>query len=409
MTSSVLCTRPIRVLEAAYRLSGTDEEWLSGLVHAVSDDLDRGQGVLAYLSRLEGPRIIITSPLVARGVDDAVLTQIRSGQPPPEVTEFIRARMTIFGGVHQTFGSESRPASTLRRMRMFDTLAAITQGDDAHVLQVVAQSVGQVKVRSRTVAAWSKVLLHVGTALRLRQRLGAREALLTPKGSIADATAAAKSPSARQALIDAVVRTERARSRRMRAEPEAALSLWQGLISGRWSLVDHFEADGRRYIAAHENVPGVRDPRALGPFERACVHYAMHKTRTADIAYALGASVDSVTSALARAATRLGLASSSMFVRLDSVDVERLRVAVGSETLDVAVLPKAIHPDWQRRLSAAELAVAELVTLGLSDSEIAEHRGRSPRTVSNQLRMLYRRLGIEKRAELLEVLALAPR
>ena len=139
---------------------------------------------------------------------------------------------------------------------------------------------------ARTAAAWRKVLLHLGTALRMRQRLGAREALLTPSGGLEDASEAAATPSARRALVEAVEGIERARSRSMRGEPERALALWRGLVNGRWSLVDHFERGGRRYIAAYENRPGLRDPRALGPFERACVHYATRGTSARDIAYA---------------------------------------------------------------------------------------------------------------------------
>lgn len=407
----VICTKPIRVLEAAYRLEGDDTDWLGGVVRAMRDDLDRGAGVLAYLSRLDGPHVLMTSPLVHRGVDPALLDRIRSSQPPPLVTEYIRRHMTIFGSVRQTFGGGSEPAGTLRRRRLgFDSLAAITQGDDSLVLQVIAASASEVRVTARTAAAWRKVLLHLGAALRLRQRLGAREALLTPNGRLADATEGATTPDARRALVEAVRNLEQARSRRMRTDPEHALTLWQGLVSGRWSLVDHFEAGGRRYVAAHENRPGLRDPRALGPFERACVHYVTRGTKPRDIAYALGTTPASVSSALARAARRLGLASTAMLATLAQHDVDRLEVALGGgEVLDVAVVHPRVHEEWRRRVPPSELAVAELAVLGLSDGEIAVRRQRSARTVSNQLRVLYRRLGVGSRAELIELLSKEPR
>lgn len=34
-----------------------------------------------------------------------------------------------------------------------------------------------------------------------------------------------------------------------------ACEAWRALVSGRWSLVESFEADGRRYLLARENPP----------------------------------------------------------------------------------------------------------------------------------------------------------
>lgn len=410
MIASVVCSRPIRILEAAYQLAGSDEDWLMGVVRAARQDLDLGQGVVAYLARFEGSGMALASPIVSRGADAVFVERVRAGRTPPEVVDYIRGHVTIVGGVRQTFGGASEPSRTLKKAQLaFDTLAAIVHGHDDSVLQLVAPSGAEVRVGARTAAAWRRVLLHVGTALRLRQRLGSREALLTPGGELADATEPAKAPSARRALVEAVQRVERARSRAMRDRPGEALGLWQGLIDGRWSLVDHFEADGRRYIAAHENAPGVRDPRALGPLERACVHYAVRNTAPRDIAYALGTTPASVSSALTRAAQRLGLPSGAMFATLGHLDVERLAVPAGADVLDVAVISASVHPGWRSLVPPTEMAIAELVACGLTDAEIAARRGRSTRTVSNQLRSLYRRLGVSGRAEAVRALGQPPR
>ncbi len=409
MVASVVCSRPIRILEAAYQLSGSDEDWLTGIVRAARPDFDLGQGVVAYLSRFEGSGMTLASPIVARGTDPGFVERVRSGQTPPPVVDYIRSHLTILGGVRQTFGGGSEPARALKTNRLaFDSMAAIVHGHESSVLQLVAPSGDEVRIAARTAAAWRKVLLHVGTALRLRQRLGPREALLTPDGKLADASEAAAAPSARRALVEAVERVERARSRAMRTHPEDALRLWQGLIDGRWSLVDHFEAGGRRYIAAHENQPDAKDPRALGPIERACVHYAMRNAKPRDIAYALGTTPASVSSALARAAHRLGLPSSAMFATLGLLDVERLAVPLGPDVVDVAVLQAKVHPGWRDRIPPAEMAVAELVACGLTDGEISERRTRSERTISNQVQSLSRRLGVSGRAALVGALARGP-
>ncbi len=64
-------------------------------------------------------------------------------------------------------------------------------------------------------------------------------------------------------------------------------------------------------------------------------------------------------------------------------------------------LPEAAPP---ASLTDAEADVAIRVFEGLSNAEIAEARGVSPRTVSKQLEGIYRKLGVVSRSEL--VLAL---
>jgi DNA-binding CsgD family transcriptional regulator len=53
---------------------------------------------------------------------------------------------------------------------------------------------------------------------------------------------------------------EHALSALNRAEDHDAREAWRALVSGRWSLVESFESDGRRYLLARENPPDkVRD------------------------------------------------------------------------------------------------------------------------------------------------------
>jgi len=43
---------------------------------------------------------------------------------------------------------------------------------------------------------------------------------------------------------------------------EAALDAWSALVDGRWSVVDHFESDGRRFLVARcHDAAGLSRPR----------------------------------------------------------------------------------------------------------------------------------------------------
>lgn len=63
----------------------------------------------------------------------------------------------------------------------------------------------------------------------------------------------------------------------------------------------------------------------------------------------------------------------------------------------VAVLPLA-------SLTPAERAVALLAVEGLSNAEIAERRRATPKTVANQLRRVYAKLGVRSRFALVALL-----
>ncbi len=70
---------------------------------------------------------------------------------------------------------------------------------------------------------------------------------------------------------------------------------------------------------------------------------------------------------------------------------------VGGVELVVFDVPAPMPPE---SLTPAEREVAELVVEGLSNREIAARRGASTKTVANQLRRIYQKLGVSSRFEL---------
>jgi len=57
-------------------------------------------------------------------------------------------------------------------------------------------------------------------------------------------------------------------------------------------------------------------------------------------------------------------------------------------------------PPLPAELSPAEQDVLKLVLSGISNAEIARRRGRSARTIANQLAACYKKLGVSSRLEL---------
>ena len=80
-----------------------------------------------------------------------------------------------------------------------------------------------------------------------------------------------------------------------------------------------------------------------------------------------------------------------------------IRITVGDRSVVVLRTPK--QSAQLSALTDAERAVALLVVRGLSNSQIAQRRVRSPRTIANQVRSIYTKLGIESRQQLVRLLS----
>jgi DNA-binding CsgD family transcriptional regulator len=85
----------------------------------------------------------------------------------------------------------------------------------------------------------------------------------------------------------------------------------------------------------------------------------------------------------------------------------RRRVAsfrLGRDRFAVLSVPQQIDA-LGAKLTRAERDVMLMIRAGHSNAQIAAARGSSPRTVANQVRSLYAKLGVSSRAELAAVIS----
>jgi DNA-binding NarL/FixJ family response regulator len=129
--------------------------------------------------------------------------------------------------------------------------------------------------------------------------------VLETSGRCAHAEGAAEPGEAREALRQAVLASERARGSMRRTDPDDALELWKALVAGRWSLVEHFDTDGHRYLVARKNDPALDDPRGLSLRERQVVAYAALGHPSKLISYELGLAPATVSKHLTSAMRKL--------------------------------------------------------------------------------------------------------
>ena len=146
-----------------------------------------------------------------------------------------------------------------------------------------------------------------------------------PDGHIEHAGESAKTSTARASLRDAALAMDRARSSLRRKNPDEALSMWRALVSGRWSLVDKFDTDGRRFLVAHKNDPKTRALAALTAREQQVTAYLVLGHSNKRIAYELGLSESTVSEVSRRSLAKLGISSRADLVRLYAADVPEKR------------------------------------------------------------------------------------
>lgn len=298
----------VALLEATYRVEQPPAEWLAGVLQAARPSLDRGGGVDGYfVDCSEGFRAWGRLELGGRR------RAARWRAWMDAVPDALKRRIHVFAPVGYT---ASLPEDTGEAQAWFQERAWAgmlgVNALDARIKGVTL--VGHDAARSQpppdaeTLSRWTRLGAHVAAGARLLEALSPTpDAVLAPDGRVLHVEASAQSPLARRALRDATVEIDRVRSRRGRADGDDVLRRWSALVAGRWTLIDSFERDGRRYILARPNAPTRQAEAKLSPREAQAAHAAGLGHPDKLIAYELGTSPSTVSNLLARARRKLGL------------------------------------------------------------------------------------------------------
>jgi DNA-binding NarL/FixJ family response regulator len=403
----------VDIVETAYRLEGTEAEWLDALLARARPDIDTGCGVYAFTGNEAVPNFKASPVFVQHDLDAGFLGRLAqlNSEVPQDLADLLRARVVTCGGLVQTLGVDSPVVKSFRSIvtkptGVQDGFSLFAQDAEGGSVDLSAPSRSVLNLAPRVRGIWRRVGLHVASALRLRRKLAAhasvRDALLDPSGKLQDAsTTVAHDKTAQAVLVRAVAAMEEARSSKVRGSPERALALWQGLVAGEWSLVEHWESGDRRYLAAYRNRPEIRDPRALTPTECSTLKYLALGATNKEIEFALGLPAGTVSSSVTSILKKLRVKRRvDLAVLADPSRMERLDVTLADGEVGVLAVNARPRGAAAAALSAVELEVASYTTRGWSNERIATERQVSPRTIANQLRAIYEKLGITSRSQL---------
>lgn len=335
----------IEIAEAAYNLEAEDSEWFPNVLAATVPLLDRGLGVTGLVGNQPAPTgpIVPEAMHVASGSEDfpVRLMQAMSELPRANV---IRKMQVGIGVLSEVTAKDPLFLEAWRRHIDYasDGIGLTAMDPNGRIIHMVAPVAETIALTNAERHQWRMLAAHLSAGLRLRGRLrrsvAASEDVGLPFGSeavfdgsslqLTEASGAAKARSTVEAIRKAALRVDRARGQ-LRNDPDEALSLWWALLRGKWSIVEWFDTDDRRYILAIPNPPSVIDPRGLTKRESQVAAFAVLGETHKMIAYRLGISRSTVTRALRSAMRKLNVKTQAELV----AKLHALRQALGESAV----------------------------------------------------------------------------
>jgi DNA-binding CsgD family transcriptional regulator len=330
LVSLTVYDRPLDLLEAAYRLDGSDAEWLGELLTTTARVFareDLGAGGYLFAGRVHDEvHTVIDRVIDVQYVGKGVLPSWRALLDAyPSFPPAFQHQIFFAGNIADTSSSvtglgEQLPTSPgwIEQSGFDSTITRDAVGLVGHASPlsgvVISPALRQVRRFSESERRlWRRIAIHLGTALRLRRnplaRVDAADAVLSPEGRVEHLASDVDDGP----LKDGFARRHRARGRQ--ESPQRALEIWQGLHDGRWSLVDHVDTDGKSFVLAVRNEPAREVASRLTDGQRAAVALAALGYGNKQIAYALGLSVAAVGMLLTRARLAVGARSRAQLVQ----------------------------------------------------------------------------------------------
>jgi DNA-binding NarL/FixJ family response regulator len=413
-------TNAVQAAHAAYALELDDADWLAQLAELIGPLLDRGRGLVAFRWRHTADHGVQPGEMTVAGGKPGDAEMLREllanldhrraylayGAPYGyrSLSEIAQDHPTL---TDLTEDSDMQRIAHDRAIVDFEMLRVDEADGRGWMFSVLRTDIGGLSEPRRQL--WQRVGAHIGAGARLRLQLddidldGAAAVFDGATGRL-DVHDHALEPTDRRARLLELIEARREAERLASTHPHKAMNLWEGLIDGRWSLLDVIDSDGRTFTVLRENPLDVRSSMALSERERQVAYLVGRGHHVKLVAYEMGLSPSTVRSQLRSALQKLNLD--------DRTGLHRLVATVdnpepNTELEDLGVLALADAPlRLPNALTDAEREVATLVYDGLSNADIADRRGTATRTVANQLASIFDKLDVDSRAGMIRRLTL---
>ncbi|MFT3837358.1 MAG: LuxR C-terminal-related transcriptional regulator [Myxococcaceae bacterium] len=304
-------------LDAAYRMDLDGAAYVKQMADRAAELIDHGLGVLAYTYELKDGAAVIDHRGTSERLRPEWLAKFYGSIAEAGVQ---RGRSSSPFGYQTWQHLQCSQASAVAGMKPLmpffahlggakDIFAINAFDASGRGLWLGAGMPAARKVPRERIELFTRFAAHLTSAVRMRRTgvtKGKPAAVLSPRGALLDAQGP-ETVEARAELQRATLAFDAARVRKSRADAGGVMREWRPLVISRWSLLDDFDSDGKRFVVAVENGPPTRPPRRdLSEREHQVLTQAHLGHSNKVIAYELGLSSSTVRVLLHRAAKKLG-------------------------------------------------------------------------------------------------------
>lgn len=321
---------PVSLLEATSSWEADEATWLQRIVESTRA-LDLGLGRVAYTLRFEArgkpPKMRVAQdgapewPAQLERLNQVfspqatALVHVPLGRVRSHGPSVVRENAKRTGFTEAEYLALAGPGAAGPPLADF-----VFSGTGRHRAAFVALASEERAIRPERRRAVEMFMAHFAAMVRLRSVLRApdpsegADAVVSPAGRLLHATPSAADQ--KETLVDAVLRSERARGPLRRRSPDQAMAIWRALVEGKYTLVECVERDGKRLLFVRRNPARVRGLSALTASEAACAYFTALGHSQKFIAYELGLSLSASAKTTRSAIRKLRLRSPEELVRV---------------------------------------------------------------------------------------------
>ncbi len=404
------------VVEAAWAMELASPGWMERLACAIDAAVPELLAPTAFHAVVEDMVLRVLDAGAPPGTSHLPVVLASAANTPPELITHTRMQgatglLAFRHADAPETGGLDQVAPALAELGGRDVFTVGTRDGRGETLCLTGAMSSRRPMRADEREAWETVCMHLGAALRLRQRgigdmIEDADLVFDARGELVYRNAWSGSV---RAVDETTVGSVRQRLSAVDVAPSERSNEWMDAVfDGEWSVVARRETSMAVHFLAIRNPVDAMPMRKLTPAEVEAVRHLMQDAPTKAIADDLGLTESGLVRRATTAYRKLGVRSRAectlLFAALGAMASEGLgpaHHADGDETDSVLRIAWTIQALCAARgLTPAESAIVPLLITGEKDAVIAEKRGVSRSTVANQAAAVYRKLGVNSRFEL---------
>lgn len=405
------------VVEAAWAMELQSAAWMEHLACAIDAAVPELLAATAFHAVVEDMALRVIDAGAPPGTSHLPIVLASAADTPPDLIQHTRMQgatglLAFRHADAPETGGLGQVAPALAKLGGRDVFTVGTRDGRGETLCLTGATPSRRAMRAVERDAWEAICIHLGAALRLRQR-GIAEAVedadlvFDGRGHLIYRNA--WSGSAR-AVDDATVGSVRDRLCAVDVAPSKRSRAWMDAVfDGDWSVVARRETGASVHFLAIRNPVDATPMRKLTPAEVEAIEHLMGDTPLKAVADELGLTESGLTRRAATAYRKLGVRSRAECALLVASLSKMAHdgVAPPSDDGNGDGTDGVLRIAWTiqslcaaRGLTPAESSIVPMLITGEKDAVIAEKRGITRSTVANQAAAVYRKLGVNSRFEL---------